>query len=172
MWSPFASHGMLVRSIRTVCHLPCRVKTGIHLWSEDLSKVPDPIECEHLPTQVGHNKQLQSGVDPGEEDGHAGELPSNHQLCFGILNPHYKLAALQKCKRTPYFRCFALIGGREISSVFNSVSYSPLRNFTVVTESYLAFYTGRQCITKIHFIYNTLQKMSLCRPTIFHGWMT
>ncbi len=35
-----------------VCHLPCTVKTGIHPWRKHLSKVPDAIECEHLPTQI------------------------------------------------------------------------------------------------------------------------
>ncbi len=40
-------------AIHNVCHLPCTVKTGIHPWREHLSKVPDVIECEHLPTQVG-----------------------------------------------------------------------------------------------------------------------
>lgn len=71
------------------------------------------------------------------------------------------LAALQKRERTPHFKCFALIGGSEISSVFNSVSCSHLRNFTVVTESYLAFYTGHQCIAKIPFIYNTAENESM-----------
>lgn len=61
-----------------------------------------------------------------------------------ILYPYYKLAVLQKCDRTAHFKCFALFGGSEISSVFNSVSCSRLRNFTVVTESYLVFYTGHQ----------------------------
>lgn len=146
VWSPFASHGMLVHSTYTVCHLPCRVRTGIHLWSEHLSKVPDAIDCEHLPTQGGYESKLQSGVDPDEEDGYAGELPwdslcryygyanhtsssggqsciqqlekngsknksvaytcicssykpSNHLLCFWILYPHYKLAALQEVQK-------------------------------------------------------------------------
>lgn len=70
--------------------------------------------------------------------------PSNHLLCLWILYPYYKLAALQKCDRTAHFKCFTLFGGSEISSVFNSVSCSRLRNFTVVTESYLAFYTRHQ----------------------------
>ncbi len=42
---------------------------------EHLSKVPDAIECEHLPTQVGYDNELQSGRDPDEDDEHADELP-------------------------------------------------------------------------------------------------
>ncbi len=49
--------------------------TGIHPWREHLSKVPDAIECEHLPTQVGYDDELQSGRDPDEDDEHADELP-------------------------------------------------------------------------------------------------
>ncbi len=51
-------------AIHAVCHLPCTVKTGIHPWREHLSKVPDAIECEHVPTQVGYDDGLQSGRDP------------------------------------------------------------------------------------------------------------
>ncbi len=61
-------------AIHAVCHLPCTVKTGIHPWREHLSKVPDAIECEHLPTQVGYDDKLQSGRDPDEDDVHADEL--------------------------------------------------------------------------------------------------
>ncbi len=50
-------------------------KTGIHPVREHLSKVPDAIECEHLPTQVGYDDELQSGRDPDEDDEHADELP-------------------------------------------------------------------------------------------------
>ncbi len=45
-------------AIHAVCYLPCTVKTGIHPWREHLSKVPDAIECEHLPTQVGYDDEL------------------------------------------------------------------------------------------------------------------
>ncbi len=62
-------------AIHAVCHLPCTVKTRIHPWREHLSKVPDAIECEHLPTQVSYDDQLQSGQDPDEDDEHADELP-------------------------------------------------------------------------------------------------
>ena len=31
--------------------------------------------CEHLPTQVGHDDELESGRDPDEDDEHADELP-------------------------------------------------------------------------------------------------
>ncbi len=48
----------------SICHLPCTVKTGIHPWREHLSKVPDAIECEHLPTQVAYDNELQSGRGP------------------------------------------------------------------------------------------------------------
>ncbi len=51
------------------------VKTGIHPWWEHLSKVSDAIECEHLPTQVGYDDELQSGREPDEDDKHADELP-------------------------------------------------------------------------------------------------
>ncbi len=37
--------------------------------------MPDAIECEHLPTQVGYDDELQSGRDPDEDDEHADELP-------------------------------------------------------------------------------------------------
>ncbi len=62
-------------AIHAVCHLPCTVKTGIHPWREHLSKVPDAIECEHLPIQVAYYDKLQSGRDPDEDDKHADELP-------------------------------------------------------------------------------------------------
>ncbi len=62
-------------AIHSVCNLPCTVKTGIHTWREHLSKVPDAIKCEHLPTQVGYDYELQSGRDTNEDDGHADELP-------------------------------------------------------------------------------------------------
>ncbi len=42
---------------------------------EQLSKVPNAIECEHLPTQVSNDDELQSGRDPDEDDEHADELP-------------------------------------------------------------------------------------------------
>ncbi len=42
---------------------------------EHLSKVPDAIECEYLPTQVGYDNELQSGRDPDEDDEHEDELP-------------------------------------------------------------------------------------------------
>ncbi len=62
-------------AIHAVCHLPCTVKTGIHPWREHLSKVPDSIESEHLPTQVGYDDKLQSGRAPDEDDEHADKLP-------------------------------------------------------------------------------------------------
>ncbi len=55
-------------AIHAVCHLPCTVKTGIHLWREHLSKVLDTIECEHLPTEVSFDDELQSGRDPDEDN--------------------------------------------------------------------------------------------------------
>ncbi len=30
--------------------------------------MPDTIKCEHLPTQVSYDEELQSGRDPGEDD--------------------------------------------------------------------------------------------------------
>ncbi len=53
----------------------CTVKTGIHPRIEHLSKVPDAIECEHWPTQVGYDDELQSGRDPDEDDKHTDDLP-------------------------------------------------------------------------------------------------
>ncbi len=37
--------------------------------------MPDAIECEHLPTQVTYNDELQLGRDPDEDNEHADELP-------------------------------------------------------------------------------------------------
>ncbi len=78
-------------AIHAACHLLCTVKTGIHPWRELLSKVPDAIECEHLPTQVGYDDELQSGWDPDEDDEHADELPWDCfwqfvQKLFGYVN--------------------------------------------------------------------------------------
>ncbi len=50
--------------MHAVCYLPCTVKTGIYPWREHLSKLPDAIECEHFPTQVGYDNELQSGSRP------------------------------------------------------------------------------------------------------------
>ncbi len=61
----------------------------IHPWREHLSKVPDAIECEHLPTQVGYDDELQSGRDPDEDDEHADELDGfwqSVQKLFGYAN--------------------------------------------------------------------------------------
>ncbi|KTF73458.1 hypothetical protein cypCar_00042686 [Cyprinus carpio] len=49
---------------------PCRIK-----HTEEEQRVPDAIECEHLPTQIGYDDELQSGRDPDEDDEHADELP-------------------------------------------------------------------------------------------------
>ncbi len=78
-------------TIHAVCHLPCTVKTGIHPWRKQLSKVPNTIKCEHLPTRVGYNDELQSGRDPDEDDEHADELPWDGfwqfvQKLFGYAN--------------------------------------------------------------------------------------
>ncbi len=64
-------------AIHAVCHLPCTV--------------PDVIECEHLPTQVGYDDELQSGRDPDEDDEHADELPWDRfwkfvQIFFSYAN--------------------------------------------------------------------------------------
>ncbi len=53
--------------------------------------MPDTIECEHLPTQVGHDDELQSGQDPNENNEHADELPWDGfwqfvQKFFGYAN--------------------------------------------------------------------------------------
>ncbi len=47
--------------------------------------MPDAIECEHLPTQVGYDDELQSGRDPDEDDEHADEkLATSVALCCVI----------------------------------------------------------------------------------------
>ncbi len=58
---------------------------------EHLSKVPDAIEWEHLPTQVGYDDELQSGWDPDEHNEHADDLPWDGfwqfvQIFFGYAN--------------------------------------------------------------------------------------
>ncbi len=50
--------------------------------------MPDAIECEHLPTQVGYDDELQSGRDPDEDDKHADEFPFksvSNRLCQNSL---------------------------------------------------------------------------------------
>lgn len=37
--------------------------------------MPDAVKCEHLPTKVGNNDELQLGGDTDEDDKHADELP-------------------------------------------------------------------------------------------------
>ncbi len=53
--------------------------------------MPEAIEYEHLPTQVGYDDELQSGRDPDEDDEHADELPLDSfwqfvQKFFGYAN--------------------------------------------------------------------------------------
>ncbi len=53
--------------------------------------VPNAIECEHLPTQVSYDEELQSGRDPDEDNEHADELPWDGfrqfvQKFFGYAN--------------------------------------------------------------------------------------
>ncbi|KAL7840561.1 hypothetical protein AOLI_G00258840 [Acnodon oligacanthus] len=77
-------HAKHAKWVTSVCW-PCKnwdvfsfqelVKTGIHLRREHLSNVPDAIECEPLPAQVGYDDELQSSGDPDEDDEHADELP-------------------------------------------------------------------------------------------------
>ncbi len=70
---------------------PVQWKPGIYPWRELLSKVPDAIECEHLPTQVGYDDELQSVRNPDEDDEHKDELPWDGfwqfvQKFFGYAN--------------------------------------------------------------------------------------
>lgn len=61
------------------------VKTWSNLWREHLSKVPDNIKCEHLPTQASDHNKVQSGQDPDEVTEHANDLPwdnSDQILCL------------------------------------------------------------------------------------------
>lgn len=48
----------------TICHLSWTIKTRIPLWREHLYNVPDAIEYARLSTQVGYDKELQSGGTP------------------------------------------------------------------------------------------------------------
>ncbi len=82
-------------AIHTVYHLPCTVKTGIHPWREHLSKVSDAIECEHLPTQVGYDDELQSERDPDEVNEHADQFPET--VCAEICMLPKNLQHLWHC---------------------------------------------------------------------------
>ncbi len=69
---------------------PVQWKPGF-IRKENASKVPDTIECERLPTQVGYDDELHSGRHPDEEDEHADELPWDGfwqfvQKFFGYAN--------------------------------------------------------------------------------------
>lgn len=68
VWSPFllcvripSDPNMGVVPGEPVCHLPLAEKPGIHPRGEHLSKVPVASGCEHLPTSVGCDHELQSG---------------------------------------------------------------------------------------------------------------
>ncbi len=60
--SATASPTRRLYKLSAIC--PCTVKTGIHPWREHLSKVPDAIECEYLPTQVGYDSKLAVRLRP------------------------------------------------------------------------------------------------------------
>ncbi len=49
--------------------------------------MPDAIECEHLPTQVGYDDELQSGRDPDEDDEQQMSFPEtvSDSLCRNSL---------------------------------------------------------------------------------------
>ncbi len=47
--------------------------------------MPDAIEWEYLPTQVGEDDELQSGRDPDEDDKHAVSFPETVSVCAEIL---------------------------------------------------------------------------------------
>ncbi len=86
VWPPFAS--------RSATHLLRIELIRLLIVACDLSKVPDAIECEHLPTQVGYDNELQSGRDPNEDDEHADELPWDGfwpfvQNFFGYANRQF-----------------------------------------------------------------------------------
>ena len=51
---------------------PYKLSAICPVWWKTSPKVPDVIECKHLPTQAGYDDKLQSGRDPDE---HADELP-------------------------------------------------------------------------------------------------
>ncbi len=88
------------------------MKTGNHPWREHLSKVPDAIECEHLPTQVGYDDKLQSGRDPDEDDEHADELHWDSfwqfvQKLFGYANRLLQqLSRVAGLRRSWRWRCW------------------------------------------------------------------
>ncbi len=70
------------------------MKTGIYPGREHLSKVPDDIKCEHLPTRV----ELQSGRDPDDDDEHADELP---ETVFDSLCRNYLVMQTDCCSSCP-----------------------------------------------------------------------
>ncbi len=49
--------------------------------------MPDAIECEHLPNQVGYDDELQSGRDPDEDDEQQMSFPEtvSDSLCRNSL---------------------------------------------------------------------------------------
>ncbi len=66
-------------------------KPGFIREEKLLSEVLDAIKCEHLPTQVSFNEELQSGRDLDEDYEHAEELPWDGfwqfvQKFFGYAN--------------------------------------------------------------------------------------
>ncbi len=65
--------------------LPCTEKTRIHPWREHLSKVPDAVECEHLPIQVSYDDELQSGRDPDEDEQMSFPETVSDRLCRNSL---------------------------------------------------------------------------------------
>ncbi len=60
-WHQQTSHPYMLSAI-----CPVKWKPGFILEENTSLKVPDAIECEHLPTQVGYDDELQSGQDPDE----------------------------------------------------------------------------------------------------------
>ncbi len=60
-------------TLSAIC--PIQRKPGFIREEFTSPKVPDAIECENLPTQVGYDNELQSGRDPDVDDEHADELP-------------------------------------------------------------------------------------------------
>lgn len=67
-------------------------ETGMHPWSEDLSKVPGTIECE----PVGYDNELQSGRNPDEDAERVNKLRWDAFWQFGTKFIGYANRSLQQ----------------------------------------------------------------------------
>ncbi len=72
-------------TLSAIC--PVQWKPGFIREEKHFSKVPDAIECEHLPTHVRYDDELQSGRDPDEDDEQQMSFPEtvSDSLCRNSL---------------------------------------------------------------------------------------